>query len=69
MAGRFLFFPLAAISYALGVLKATVVIILSVILGVGATMAIRSKSKSLAVRGAIAGLAIVTLAIVLKPEK
>ena len=57
------------IRYARGVLKATVVIILSIILGVGATMAIRNKSKSLAVRGAIAGLAIVVLAIVLKPEK
>ena len=60
---------ISMIRYARAVLKATVVIILPIILGVTATIAIRNKSKSLAVRGAIAGLAIVTLAIVLKPEK
>jgi hypothetical protein len=51
------------------VLKATVVIILSTILAVSAVMAIRAKSKSLAVRASIAGLAFVVLAIVLKPQK
>ena len=65
----FFFFAKRTFGYGRRVLKATIVIILSIILGVGATMAIRNKSKSLAVRGAIAGLAIVTLVIVLKPEK
>jgi len=51
------------------VLKATVVIFLSIVLGVSAIMAIRSQSRSLAVKGSIAGLAIVVLAIVLRPEK
>jgi hypothetical protein len=51
------------------VLKATVVILLSIGLGVGAVMAVRSKSKSVAVRAAIAGGAVVLFAIVLKREK
>jgi hypothetical protein len=51
------------------VLKATVVIVLSVALGFGAVMAIRSKSKSVAVRAAIIGTGIVLFAIVLKREK
>jgi hypothetical protein len=51
------------------VLKATVVIILSIALGSGAVMAIPSKSKSVAVRAAIAGTAVVLFAIVLKREK
>lgn len=50
-------------------LKATVVIILSIALGIGAVMAIRSKSKSVPVRAAIAGGAVVLFAIVLKREK
>ena len=56
-------------SYGCEVLKATVVILLSVALGVGAVMAIRSKSKSVAVRAAIAGGAVVLFASVLKREK
>jgi hypothetical protein len=51
------------------VLKATVVILLSTILAFSAIMAIRAKSKSIVVRGSIAGLALVVLAIVLKREK
>lgn len=50
-------------------IKATVVILLSVALGFGAVMAIRNKSKSVAVRTAIAGGAVVLFAIVLKREK
>jgi hypothetical protein len=60
---------LEAFSYPRGVLKATVVILLSTILAFSALMAIRSKSKSIVVRASIAGLAFVVLAIVLKPEK
>jgi uncharacterized membrane protein len=56
-------------SYACGVLKATVVIILSAILGFGALMAIRAESRSRVVRASVAGLAFVLLAIVLRPEK
>jgi hypothetical protein len=59
----------SAISYARGVLKATVVILLSAALGVAAVMAIRSETKSLVVRAGVAGLAFILLAIVLKPEK
>jgi hypothetical protein len=51
------------------VLKATVVIVLSVILSVGAVMAIRSKSRSRLVQASVAGLAFVVLVIVLRPEK
>jgi putative effector of murein hydrolase LrgA (UPF0299 family) len=51
------------------VLKATVVIFLSIVLGVTAVMAILHHSKSLAVRGSIAGLAFLVLFIVLKWEK
>jgi hypothetical protein len=51
------------------VLKATVVIFLSIVLGVTAVMAILHHSKSLAVRGTIAGLAFLVLFIVLKWEK
>jgi hypothetical protein len=57
------------VSYARDVLKATVVILLSAILGFGALMAIRAESKSRLVRASIAGLAFVVLAIVLRPEK
>ena len=60
---------MSAFRYACEVLKATVVIFLSVVLAFGALMAIRSESKSLAVRASIAALAFVVLAIVLKPEK
>ena len=56
-------------SYRRDVLKATVVIILSIVLGVGVVSAIRSKSKSAAVRGLIAGSAVLLFVIVLKPEK
>jgi len=50
-------------------LKATIVIILSIVLGVTAVMAIRNHSKTLAVRATIGGLAVIVLAIVLRPEK
>jgi hypothetical protein len=55
--------------YDRGVFKATVVILLSVVLGISAVMALRSGTKSLVVRGIIAGLAVILLAIVLRPEK
>jgi hypothetical protein len=55
--------------YGRAVIKATIVILLSTALGFGAVMAIRSKSKSVAVRAAIAGGAVVLFAIVLKREK
>jgi hypothetical protein len=51
------------------VLKATIVILLSIVLAVSAVMAIRAKSKSIVVRASITALAFVVLAIVLKPEK
>ena len=51
------------------VVKATIVFLLSIVLAISAVMAIRAESKSRAVRGSIAGLAIVLLAIVLRPEK
>ena len=50
-------------------LKATVVIFLSIILGVSSVMAIRSQSRSAIVKASIAGLAFILLMIVLKPEK
>ena len=57
------------IGYARDVVKATIVFLLSIVLAISAVMAIRAESKSRAVRGSIAGLAIVLLAIVLRPEK
>jgi hypothetical protein len=60
---------LPVFGYAREVLKAALVIFLSIVLGVGALMAIRAESKSRVVRASIAGLAFVLLAIVLKPEK
>jgi hypothetical protein len=51
------------------VLKATVVIFLSLVLGIAAILAIRSESRSRVVQASIAGLAFLLLAIVLRPEK